>query len=122
MLAMTQKIMDLGDFMAKDYPVRFSLNGHEYNFVLAEATVDEVLSMMYETNGTETLPVLTRRIVTEFLVNHADPKVKDQLREDLATVPYKSPNGGMDLMKLNMAIQQRYEKKDLGDESPPRSK
>jgi len=112
--------MDLGDFVPMLYPMRFSINGREYKYVLPEASLDDVLRLMHrEQDKTDDPMKQMRTVVTDFLVSHCpegmDP---DTLRGDLSQVPH-SKEGRLDITTLYQAIHQRYPKKVPGAKQAP---
>jgi hypothetical protein len=107
------KVLDLGDFIPETYKLCFTINGHKYEFEYGEATVDEVLRLMFEDTEAKDIMERQRNVVVEFLVKHAAGKVNEkQLREDLATVPYMSGREGLDISTIYQTIRSRHAKKN----------
>ncbi len=122
--AVNQVIVDLPDFIPEEYTVRFSICGRSYEASYAEATVDEVLVLMAETQESELVGgarvVARRKVVETFLPKHLVAGEPDQLVSDLKLVPYSSQRGSLDIFTLYNQLTERYRKKDLGAwEEPP---
>lgn len=113
--------MDLGDFVAQKYELKFTINNHQYRFEYDEIQVDEVLSMMFiqqegET-GNDDYRQRVRNRVNDFLkkyIVHGDPK---HLEDDLATVPYISRRGSLDINSIFGSIMQRVKKNPTSGET-----
>lgn len=124
--AANQVIVDVGDFIPDEYTLRFSICGRSYEAQYAEATVDEVLLLMAETQGPDTkgaaLIAHRRAVVAGFLPRHLTQGDKDQLAEDLKLLPYTSLRDSLDIFTLYRHLTERFKKKELGEwtpENPP---
>jgi hypothetical protein len=110
-------IMDLGDFVPEDVQVRFAIAGRRYLVRFPEATVDEVLSMIasQQDPGTpEGRIARHRQIVTNFLQKHLAEGDKNELAEDLKTVPYDGLRN-LTIAGLFDLIQLRVKKNSPGE-------
>lgn len=100
---------DLGDFVPRSYIIRFAVEGREYTFDVGDAMVDEVFRLLSERQEEHTVDRI-RATVTEFLVKQSPEERREQLRADLAKIPYENTQGPS-IVKLYTAIQLRYEPK-----------
>ncbi len=86
-------ILDLGDFIPETYLVRFSIDGRKYEVSYAEARVDEVLPLLLEAGEAKDVKqqaVNRRKLVTELFCANCTAGDPEQLRQDLALLPYTS--------------------------------
>jgi hypothetical protein len=112
-------ILDLGDFIPETYLVRFSIDGRKYEVSYAEARVDEVLPLLLEAGESKDLKQQAqsrRKLVTELFCANCTAGDPEQLRKDLALLPYTSLRDSLDILKLYVEVQARVKKKsDLGE-------
>lgn len=111
-------IIDLPDFIAENYTIKFKINGNAYQFNYGEATVDELLRIAWQKTRTEGIDMIEmeRRILSAFLkkvITHGDP---EQLDKDLLTMPYNRPAAPNDINRLMRLIETRVKKNESGQE------
>lgn len=104
--------MDLGDFIPEAYTLRFKISDHAYEFQFAEASVDEVLTLMALQAEKEDFIEKDRRALLSFLSHHMTRGSPEHLEKDLAAVPYSSKRDSLDIMKILGAVNARFKKKD----------
>lgn len=112
-----QVVVDLFDFVPETYTVRFSIDGYPYVIRYGEARVDEVLEMMLDTASEESIEKQMhkrREIVEKLFCNNVVEGDKEQLRQDLKLLPYRSLREEMDIFTLYLNIQSRVKKKPSG--------
>lgn len=106
--------MDLPDFIPENFDFSLSISGHRYRFQYPEATVDEVLKMLWAAADQEDHISKVRRVVGDFLSAHVSEGDDKQLIEDLKLLPYKSTRGGLDVSTLFERMQTAIKKKEIG--------
>lgn len=103
--------MDLGDFVPESYTVRFAIADREYVFDFAEATVHEVLTLVADRAQCDDFIARAQSMVFSFLKKHITKGDVEELKHDLASVPYKSKHGDLDLEGILNALNKRFKKK-----------
>src|SRR4051812_41390491 len=105
--------MDMGDFVAEEYTLRFTIQGRQYEVRYPEASVDEVLAIMskqQQPTSQEDEIAGRRRTVTEFFKKHLTTGDPEQLEKDLALVPYMRAGVAFDIQRLYEPLMMRVKK------------
>jgi len=107
----TPYFLDLGDFVPEEYVLEFSIRGNKYRFEYGEASTEDVLRFMLQSQKESALEK-TRDTVTQFLKLYVVTGDPEQLEKDLALVPYRSQRGGLDLETLLLKVSSERVKKN----------
>jgi hypothetical protein len=114
---MTEQIfVDLGDFVPAEYGFAFSVQGRRYVVEYGEVRLDDFLRMLATETEAKASELYERRrkIVTDFVTKHLTSGDPEQLKTDLATMPYVSFRGSLAVGQIYEQIQKGIKKKAPG--------